>query len=167
MTSLQLVQAGSSGCKCLHLSHSTHVGWCPFFVCVRFGFPVHGLTQSVEIESCQPRRVCYLSALSRKVREKFLQVSPPPALHNHHEEPIKSLFIIIYTRPSCVRLQACAQKTRCSVTMKTYSVCNEYYTDRSSQKTMCCFWLKSNSRMNTSQFLVTTFQQRIQINETT
>lgn len=35
------------------------------------------------------------------------------------------------------------------MTMKTYTLVYEYYTDGSSQKTMCSFWLKSNSRANT------------------
>lgn len=49
--------------------------------------------------------------------------------------------------------------------MKMHTRCNEYYTDGSAQKTMCCFWLKSDSWVNTSQLLVTTTQHRIQTNE--
>lgn len=54
MTSLQLVQAGSSAVN-VHFYHPAPMsaGVLFFCMCVCFGYPVHTLTQGVEIESCQ------------------------------------------------------------------------------------------------------------------
>lgn len=147
--------------KCPLLSPSTHVSGCPFFG-VRFGYPVRTLTQGVEIESCQLDVSVIFQHFHAEGKRftsvrSFCVTQPPWIIH------LKDLFIIIYTLESCVSLHS---ETQSTMTMETYTLCNEYYTDRSSQKTVCCFWLKSNSRENTSQTLVKTIQQRIQTNKT-
>ena len=149
-------------CKCPLLSPSAHVSGCPLFfcMCVCFGYPVHTLTQGVEIESCQ-LDVSVIFQHFHAEGKGFTSVcscgvtQPPWIIH------LKDPFIITYTLESCISLHA---ETQSTMTMETCTLCNEYYTDRSSQKTVCCLWLKSNSRANTSQTLVRTIQQRIQTN---
>lgn len=94
MTSLQLVQAGSSAVN-VYSYHTGPMSAGVLFLC--FGLPVHSLTQSVEIKSCQLNVSVIFQHFHRKWGKKVLQVSLPSALHNTHELSIENRFIIIYT----------------------------------------------------------------------